>query len=135
MMPRPQGWCDHTAVSDYRETLRALAVQDGHHIDLALSDDVQNLAVSGLDAKTHALVQLGALIALDAAPPSYAAAAEAAQAAGATRDEIVGTLIATMPVAGVARVTSAAPQLGLGLGYDVDAGLEQLDEAALHPSA
>ena len=120
-------------VSDYRETLRALAVQDGRHVALALSDDGQN-PPSGLDAKTHALVQLGALIALDAAPPSYAAAAEAAQAAGATRDEVVGTLIAALPVAGVARVTSAAPQLGLGLGYDVDAGLERLDERELWPS-
>jgi hypothetical protein len=30
-----------------------------------------------------------------------------------------------MPVAGAARVVSAAPKLGLALGYDLDAALEE----------
>jgi hypothetical protein len=38
----------------------------------------------------------------------------------------VGALIAVMPVVGVARVVSAAPNLGLALGYDVGAALEEL---------
>jgi 4-carboxymuconolactone decarboxylase len=47
--------------------------------------------------------------------------------AGASYDEIVGTLIAVMPIVGVARVVSAAPKLGLALGYDVSAALELVD--------
>ena len=47
-----------------------------------------------------------------------------ALAAGASIDEIVGTLIAVAPTVGLARVVSAAPELALALGYDVDAALE-----------
>ena len=40
------------------------------------------------------------------------------------REELVGTLIVVMPIVGVARVVSAAPNLGLALGYDVSDALE-----------
>jgi hypothetical protein len=49
---------------------------------------------------------------------------EAARRRGATNDEIVGCLIAALPALGVARVVSAAPKLGLALGYDVGSALE-----------
>jgi hypothetical protein len=39
--------------------------------------------------------------------------------AGVTYEELVGTLIVMMPIVGVARVVSAAPKLGLAIGYDV----------------
>jgi hypothetical protein len=55
---------------------------------------------------------------------SYQAIVETAHATGATFDEIVGCLIAVAPVVGLARVVSAAPELALALGYDVDAALE-----------
>ena len=70
---------------------------------------------------------MGALIAVDAAPPSYMSAAQAALEAGVTYEELVGTLIVVMPVVGVARVVSAAPNLGLALGYDVGEALETLE--------
>jgi 4-carboxymuconolactone decarboxylase len=111
-------------VAEYERTLRRLAIRDDRYICSILGDDFENAEASRLDPKTHALVRLGALIALDAPPPAYQASADAALAAGATFDEIVGTLIAVLPAAGVARVTSAAPKLGLGLGYDVESGLE-----------
>lgn len=38
---------------------------------------------------------------------------EAAEAAGATTGEIVGTLVAVMPAIGSARVVSAAPKVAL----------------------
>ena len=60
-----------------------------------------------------------ALIALDAGPPSYMSAVERGLDAGASYDEIVGTLIAVIPIVGIARVVSAAPDLALALGYDV----------------
>ena len=49
---------------------------------------------------------------------------EVALASGATYDEIVGILIAVAPAVGLGRVVSAAPELGLALGYDVASALE-----------
>jgi 4-carboxymuconolactone decarboxylase len=80
---------------------------------------------SGLDEKTHALVRIAGLIAIDAAPPSYMWSVEEALRHGATNEELVGTLIAILPAVGSGRVVSAAPKLSLALGYDVAAGLEE----------
>jgi 4-carboxymuconolactone decarboxylase len=109
---------------DHEETLRKLAVRDDAYVDELLTADAANAAASALDAKTHALVRLAALAAVDAAPPSYMQAIEGARRSGASTDEIVGCLVAILPAVGVARVVSAAPKLGLALGYDVDAALE-----------
>jgi len=49
---------------------------------------------------------------------------EAALNAGASHNEIVGVLIAVLPLVGISRVVSAAPNLGLALGYDVGEALE-----------
>ena len=111
-------------MSDYQETLRKLAVRDDAYVDLLLSDDRANEAASRLEGKSRALVRIGALIAVDAAPPSYMEAIEAARRWGASTDEITGCLIAVLPTVGVARVVSAAPKVALGLGYDVEAALE-----------
>jgi hypothetical protein len=54
----------------------------------------------------------------------YNAGVEDALATGASLDEIVGILIAVAPAIGLGRVVSAAPELALALGYDVDAALE-----------
>jgi 4-carboxymuconolactone decarboxylase len=113
-----------SAVSEYRDTLRKLAVRDDMYVDGVLADDVANQAASQLDGKTHALVRVAALIAVDAAPPSYMDAIESARLWNASSDEIVGCLIAVLPAVGVARVVSAAPKVGLALGYDVEAALE-----------
>ena len=55
---------------------------------------------------------------------SYHASVEAALAAGANLDELVGALIDAAPEVGLARVVSAAPDLAPALGYDVNAALE-----------
>jgi 4-carboxymuconolactone decarboxylase len=47
-----------------------------------------------------------------------------ALAAGVEIDEVVATLVAVGPVVGLARVVSAAPELALALGYDLDADFE-----------
>jgi alkylhydroperoxidase/carboxymuconolactone decarboxylase family protein YurZ len=122
-------------VSDFRETLRKLSLRDNAYVDRMLGNDAANEAASHLDGKTHALVRVGALVALDAATPSYVEAIGSARKWGATTDEIVGCLIAVLPAVGVARVVSAAPKVGLGLGYDVDAALEAPNERAPAPSA
>jgi 4-carboxymuconolactone decarboxylase len=112
-------------VEDHEATLRKLAIRDDSYIDTILSDDRQNLDESGLDEKTHALVRIAGLIAIDAAPPSYMWSVEKALRHGATNEELVGTLIAVLPAVGSGRVVSAAPKLSLALGYDVAAGLEE----------
>ena len=114
-------------MEDYKLTLRKFALRDDRFIDSLLSQDRASASVSGIDPLPHALLRIAALIAIDAAPPSYMSAVEAGLNAGATYDEIVGTLIAVMPIVGVARVVSAAPNLALALGYDVAEALELVD--------
>jgi 4-carboxymuconolactone decarboxylase len=114
-------------VRDHEDTLRKLAIRDDAFVDSILARECENVSASGLDAKTHALVRVAALIAIDAAPPSYMNTIESGLASGATVDEIVGALVAVMPAIGVARVVSAAPKLGLALGYDVAEALEGLE--------
>jgi alkylhydroperoxidase/carboxymuconolactone decarboxylase family protein YurZ len=112
-------------MADYRETLRSLALNDESFVDSVLGMGRDTIEASRLDPKTHALVRLAAALAIDAAPSCYQANVEVALAAGADIDEVVGTLIAVAPTVGLARVVSAAPELALALGYDVDAALEQ----------
>jgi len=113
--------------TDHKETLRRLALGDERFIESELAIGLDTVELSRLDAKTHALVRLAAAVAIDAAQSSYQPAVEPALAAGAGIDEIVGTLIAVAPTVGMVRVVSAAPELALALGYDVDAALEARD--------
>ncbi len=109
---------------DYKTTLRKLAVRDNRYVGALLAREDASAVESGLDARTGALVQIGALVAVDAAPPSYMSVAEAALDAGVTHEELVGALLVVMPVVGIPRLVSAAPNLGLALGYDVGHALE-----------
>jgi 4-carboxymuconolactone decarboxylase len=109
---------------DYQETLRSLALNDERFVQSVLGMGHDTVAASHLDPKSHALVRLGALHAIDATPSAYHASVEAALAAGASLEQIVGVLIAVAPLIGLARVVSAAPDLAFALGYDVNAALE-----------
>ena len=114
-------------MDDYRECLRRLAVRDETLVEAVLANEPANREQSSLDAKTHAIVRLAATVTVDAGQASYQHAVERALAAGATTDEVVGTLLAVISLTGVPRAVSAAPKLGLALGYDVEAALEKLD--------
>ena len=81
----------------------------------------------GLDERSAALVRLGALVALRAGPASYRGAVDHALDAGASVDDVVATLSVVARAVGLARVVSAAPDLALSLGYDIDRALETLD--------
>ena len=109
----------------HENALCKLAIADDEYVEALLAHDQANVAASHLDPKTHALIRLGALMAVDAAPPLYMWAIGSARRCGASNDEIVGCLIAVLPTLGVARVVSAAPKLGLALGYDVNVALEE----------
>lgn len=74
-----------------------------------------------LDAKTLTLVRLAALVAIGGgAVPSYGAAVDEAVDAGASADEIVGTLLGVLPVVALPRVVAAAPRVALALGHDIE---------------
>lgn len=112
-------------VSDSLDLLRRISIGD---VGPLLAEGESGAEWCGLDRKTRALVQLGALVAIDPAAPSYMSTIEAARRCNATTDEIVGALVAAMPAVGAARAISAAPKLGLALGYDVSAALERLED-------
>jgi alkylhydroperoxidase/carboxymuconolactone decarboxylase family protein YurZ len=116
-------------MAKHEEALRDLAMNDERFVESVLAIQLTNIEASNLDPKTHSLARLGALIALDAAPASYQWNIGMALAAGASPEEIVGVLIAVAPTVGLARVVSAAPELALAIGYDVDAALEAASAA------
>jgi 4-carboxymuconolactone decarboxylase len=115
----------------HEEQLRRLALHDEDCIRavlaMNLNRDLEHDEASRLTPKTHALVRLAAMLALGAAPVSYQWGVGAALDAGATTDEILGTLIAVAPISGIARVVQATPDVALPIGYDLDAAFEELD--------
>jgi alkylhydroperoxidase/carboxymuconolactone decarboxylase family protein YurZ len=112
----------------HEEQLRRLALHDEKFIESVLAMNLGDSARRGLDPKTHALVRLGALLALGAAPVSYHWTVAAALDAGATAEEILGTLIAVAPITGIARIVLATPDVALSIGYDLDAAFEELNQ-------
>jgi alkylhydroperoxidase/carboxymuconolactone decarboxylase family protein YurZ len=116
-------------VQPHETTLAKLAIADDVYYETLLARESSNVAESHLDEKTHALVRLGALLAIDPGSPGYMWSVEAARRRGASNDEIVGCLIAALPALGVARIVSAAPKLGLALGFDVTSAFEESDYA------
>ena len=101
---------------DYTDRLRCLAINDTRCVE-----GIGGQVASGeLDPKSLALVRLAALVAIGGAVASYGVHADAAVSAGATRAEIVDTLIGVVPVVGMPRVVAAAPKLALALGFDVE---------------
>jgi alkylhydroperoxidase/carboxymuconolactone decarboxylase family protein YurZ len=99
--------------------LRRLALSDERFLRSALADP-GTAGASALDAKTQALIRLGALLSVGAATVSLRWCVELAYAAGASEEEILGVLLAIGPAVGHARVVGVAPNLALALGYDVD---------------
>ena len=112
-------------VTGWEGTLLRLSLGERSSLLTVLGEDNEDPTTSELDARTHALVRLAALLALDAAPASYECVVDAAIAAGASSEDIVGVLIAVGPTVGLARMVSAAPRLARSIGYDIDAALEE----------
>jgi 4-carboxymuconolactone decarboxylase len=112
----------------HEERLRRLVLHDEGCIHSMLGIDLSDDEAPGLDPKTEALVRLGGLVAMGAARVSYYWAAEAALDAGASAEDVVGTLIAVAPISGLARVVSATPEVALAIGYDIDQAFETFNE-------
>lgn len=102
------------------ELLRRLALNDEAAVETALQMYLSDAGNSGLAPKTFALVRLAGLIALNASSATYGWSATAALAAGATDEEIVGVLVALVPIIGVARANGAAADIATALGCDLD---------------
>ncbi|WP_185972477.1 hypothetical protein [Georgenia yuyongxinii] len=107
---------------DYTDLLRRLSLHDERILAEVFGDAGSHPggAAAALDSKTLALVHLAALVAVGGAVPSYGAQADAAIDQGAAPAEIVGVLVAVVPVVGLPCVVAAAPKLALALGHDVD---------------
>jgi 4-carboxymuconolactone decarboxylase len=109
----------------FQEILRRLAmihegfVQDEARLGLDLA------RVSALDPKTAALLLVGAAVAIGSSEVCLEWSTGRALAAGASEEEIAEVLLAIAPVAGLGRIVSAAPDVAIALGYDVEAALEE----------
>ena len=110
---------------DDERTLRRLALHDDRLLESVLASHEVNLETSNLDPQTHALVRLGALLALDVTAASLASCVSEALAAGVASTQIVGALIAVTPAIGSARAVTRVRTLALELGYDIDAALSR----------
>jgi 4-carboxymuconolactone decarboxylase len=113
-------------IATHEEGLRRLVLHDEGCIQSMLGIHLNNEA-AGLDPKTQALIRLGGLVAMGAAPTSYQWSAAAALDAGASAEDVVGALVAVAPISGFARVISATPEVALAIGYDIDQAFEALD--------
>src|SRR5262245_31216806 len=117
---------DLVIASGWEETLLRLSMNEPSSVNTLLAESIAETREPVLDGRTRALVRLAALVAIDAAPASYECAVDAARAAGATSEDLVGVLVAIGPTVGLARLVAAAPLLARSIGYDVDAALEEV---------
>ena len=111
----------------FQEILRKLAIIDEGFVEDQAGLGLGLAGIAALDAKTAALLQLGASVALGSPAVCLEWSTTRALAAGASDDEIADVLLVIAPVAGLGRVVSAAPDVAAALGYDIMAALEDPD--------
>jgi 4-carboxymuconolactone decarboxylase len=102
------------------EHLKGISRGDLDFLETAVGLREAQLARTGLDARTFALVKVAVLVALDAPPASYAWQVPNALADGATPEDLLGVLRAVAPQVGMPRVIAAAPELMLAMGVSPD---------------
>jgi len=120
MRPRRSGSRFRLNVEKAENLLRRLALNDESAVHSVLAGNPEAGGVPALDRKSHALVSLGALLAMGAGTTSLKWMADTAYEAGATDEEIVGVLVAAGPELGLAGIVCEAPKLALAMGYDVE---------------
>jgi 4-carboxymuconolactone decarboxylase len=112
----------------FQEILRRLTMIDEAFVEDQAALRLGLTGASALDARTAALLRLGASVAIRAPDVCLEWSTGQALAAGATEEEIAEVLLVIAPVAGLARVVAAAPGVATALGYDITAALEELDD-------
>ena len=125
MLDRERSHMDQTA--KFQETLRRLAMVDEAFVEGGAGLGLGPAGVSALDAKTAALLRLGAAVAIGSPGVCLEWSTGRALAAGATEEEITDILVVIAPVTGLSRIVAAAPEVAIALGYDVEAALEEPD--------
>jgi 4-carboxymuconolactone decarboxylase len=106
--------------AEQEDLLRRLALNEEGVLASLLGSGLADDEPVLLDAKTTALVRLAGLIALESAPATYQWSVTRALAAGASDDEVVGVVVALAPIVGNVRVSSAAPDVALAVGCQLD---------------
>ena len=112
----------------FHETLRKLTLIHESFVQDKARLALDRARTTALDPKTAALIVVAAAVAIGSSALCLQWSASRALAAGASEDEIAGVLLAIAPVAGLGRVVTAAPDLAIALGYDVEAALEAIDD-------
>jgi 4-carboxymuconolactone decarboxylase len=90
------------------EWLKGAAAGDPAMLEAAVDPATDNLEQSGLDIRAHAMARLAALVAGGEPGSTYIEHVATALDCGVTLDEIVGVLVALLPMVGAARVTACA---------------------------
>ena len=109
----------------FQEALRKLTMIDEGFIESQAGLGLGPAGSQALDAKTVALLRLGAAAAIGSPGVCLEWSTGRALAAGATEDEIADVLVAIAPVAGLSRVVAAAPDVAIALDYDIVAELKE----------
>ena len=112
----------------FQKTLLRLTMIDENFVEQNAGLALGLAGISALDAKTASLLQIEVSVALRSPAVSLEWSAARALAVGASEDEIAEVLLVIAPMAGLGRVVAAAPGLGIALGYDVAAALEEPDD-------
>jgi 4-carboxymuconolactone decarboxylase len=94
-------------MSDSTDTLSAIACGDAAVLEALTETSLNTLEQSGLDLKTYTMIRIAALVAVDAAPVSYAITVEAAMDVLEPED-VESVLVALAPVVGCARIAAAS---------------------------
>ena len=94
-------------------------------LDLLESMTADSLEASSLDVETLVLVRIAALVAVDAAPVSYALNLKAAGTAGIDSEQVRGVLAAIAPIVGTARIASATGNIVKALAVAIEIADEQ----------
>jgi len=101
-----------------QELLRRLTVGDETTIDRLMRGQF----ITDLDHRTAVLVEIAALVALEAEGASFQAVVDNARAAGVEDEEILETVMTVSPLVGAARLSSVLPRLAGALGAEIPAG-------------
>jgi 4-carboxymuconolactone decarboxylase len=103
------------------DLLRRLALNDEQAVAAVLVPGADGAELpTDLDAKTDALVRLGAVLASNGTAASCRLVVEHARAARASDPEIIGVLVAVSPAIGLARLVTAAQRLALAIDVELD---------------
>jgi len=117
---------------EFEEIMRRLAIIDEDFVEKQAGLVLAPAGIAALDPKAVALARLAAAVAIGSPPVVLEWSTARALAAGASKDEITGMLLAIAPVAGLSRVVSAGAEVAAALGYDVESAL--LDDSGDLPA-